>query len=80
MFLNKYGVAIPIVFAYSIYSLGHWLSIHHPELGTNGMQLLIWGFSISTVVLMHATFTINSLAHLFGSARYNTQDDSKNNS
>ena len=34
---------------------------------------LVWGFCISTVVLYHATFTINSLAHRFGSRRYATR-------
>ena len=37
-------------------------------LGTSGLQLVVWGFCISTVVLFHATFMINSLAHRFGSA------------
>ena len=39
----------------------------------------MWGFCISTVVLYHATFTINSLAHRFGSRRYVTRDNSRNN-
>ena len=39
----------------------------------------MWGFCISTVLLWHATFTINSLAHRFGSRRYATRDDSRNN-
>jgi stearoyl-CoA desaturase (delta-9 desaturase) len=42
------------------------------------MQMLIWGFFISTVVLGHGTFTINSLAHVFGRRRYETNDDSRN--
>ena len=48
-------------------------------LGVSGAQLLVWGFCISTVLLWHATFTINSLAHRFGSRRYATRDDSRNN-
>ena len=39
----------------------------------------MWGFFVSTVLLWHGTFTINSLSHVFGSARYATNDDSKNN-
>ena len=49
-----------------------------PGLGTNGPQLFVWGFFISTVVLLHATFFINSLAHVFGSKRFKTSDDSRN--
>ena len=41
--------------------------------------MLVWGFLISTVVLYHATFTVNSLAHSFGRRRYATRDDSRNN-
>ncbi len=37
------------------------------------------GFFISTVVLFHATVTINSLSHRFGSRRFETADDSRNN-
>jgi stearoyl-CoA desaturase (delta-9 desaturase) len=41
--------------------------------------MLGWGFFVSTVVLFHATVTINSLAHRFGSRRFATRDDSRNN-
>ena len=50
-----------------------------PGLGTNGPQLLVWGFFLSTVALYHATYSVNSLAHLFGSRRFATADDSRNN-
>ena len=50
-----------------------------PELGTNGWQMLVWGFVISTVVCWHATYTINSLSHVFGRQRYRTNDTSRNN-
>jgi len=44
-----------------------------------GMHALVWGFFVSTVMLWHGTFTINSLTHMFGSRRYATGDDSRNN-
>lgn len=45
-----------------------------------GWAGLLVGFALSTVVLMHCTFTINSLAHVWGKRRYaNTGDDSRNN-
>lgn len=44
-----------------------------------GWPGLLWGFAVSTVVLFHATFTINSLAHRWGSRPYATDDDSRNN-
>lgn len=68
-----------MVFAISIYALGDWLETVAPQLGTNGWQLLVWGFVISTVVLYHATFSVNSLAHAWGKRRYETTDHSRNN-
>jgi len=46
---------------------------------TTGLQMLIWGYFVSTVVLIHCTLFVNSLAHILGSQRYNTGDDSRNN-
>jgi stearoyl-CoA desaturase (delta-9 desaturase) len=40
---------------------------------------LVWGGFASQVLFWHGTFTINSLSHLFGSRRYATRDDSRNN-
>jgi len=44
-----------------------------------GLDAFLWGYVVSTCVLMHATFTINSLAHVFGSRRFATTDTSRNN-
>jgi stearoyl-CoA desaturase (delta-9 desaturase) len=44
-----------------------------------GWPGLVIGFCWSTVVLWHATFSINSLAHLIGRRRYVTGDQSRNN-
>lgn len=44
-----------------------------------GWSGLVVGFVWSTVLLFHATFCINSLAHVHGRKRYITGDDSRNN-
>jgi stearoyl-CoA desaturase (delta-9 desaturase) len=44
-----------------------------------GASLLIWGVFVRTVVVWHVTWSVNSLAHLFGYRNYNTADDSRNN-
>jgi stearoyl-CoA desaturase (delta-9 desaturase) len=44
-----------------------------------GWPGLVVGFCWSTVLVYHATFSINSLAHLRGRRRYLTGDDSRNN-
>src|SRR5580704_5722536 len=43
-----------------------------------GPWALVWGFFVSTTLLWHGTFTINSLSHMFGRRRYPTTDNSKN--
>ncbi len=64
--LNRWHLLPPTVLAVALWLVG-------------GSGLLVWGFFVSTVVLWHGTFTINSLSHVFGSVRYQTGDDSKNN-
>ncbi len=44
-----------------------------------GWTGLFVGFFLSTVILYHGTFSINSVAHVVGNQRYVTADDSKNN-
>jgi len=44
-----------------------------------GWPGLVVGFCWSTVLVWHATFAINSLAHVVGRQRYVTGDDSRNN-
>jgi stearoyl-CoA desaturase (delta-9 desaturase) len=65
-----------------------WLDRHYlvPPVILGGVLLLaggwgafVWGFVASTVLLFHGTFTINSVAHLWGSRRFDTPDDSRNN-
>jgi stearoyl-CoA desaturase (delta-9 desaturase) len=65
-FLDRFDIVPPIALAVVLFVFG-------------GAQLLIWGFFISTVVLYHVTFTVNSLAHRFGRRRYATSDGSRNN-
>lgn len=78
-FLDRFDALVPIVFAASLFALGELLERVAPALGTSGPQLLVWGFFISTVALYHATFAVNSLTHRFGTRRFPTQDDSRNN-
>ena len=78
-FLDRYDVLIPTVTGFGMFGLGWLLEVQAPGLGTNGSQMLIWGFFISTVALFHGTCTINSLSHVYGSQRYATGDDSRNN-
>jgi len=77
--LDRFYSVPPILLAVFAFALGSVLQRYAPGLGTSGWQMLVWGFFISTVLLYHGTFTVNSLAHIFGSRRFETGDNSRNN-
>lgn len=78
-FLNRFDGLVPVLFGFGMYGLGEFLNAYWPALETNGWQVLVWGFFVSTVLLFHATFTINSLGHVWGKRRFKTKDQSRNN-
>ncbi len=78
-FLNRFDAIVPLACLIGIYALGEALAAWAPSLGTNGPQLTVWGFFISTVAVFHGTVSINSLAHVWGQRRFETADDSRNN-
>lgn len=77
--LDRYDILVPVAFAVALFLFGVVLGRRFPALGTDGWQMLVWGFFVSTVACYHATYTINSLSHVFGGRRYDTGDDSRNN-
>ena len=77
-FLDRFDFFVPILLATGLFGLGAGLNAWAPSLQTSGLQLLVWGFFISSIVLFHGTCTINSLAHLFGRQRFKTTDTSRN--
>jgi stearoyl-CoA desaturase (delta-9 desaturase) len=78
VFLNRFDGVVPALLALALFGLGWLLGHVYPSLGVTGPQMLVWGFFISTTVLLHGTCCINSLAHLIGRQRFETQDDSRN--
>ncbi len=44
-----------------------------------GLSWMVWGVFVRTVVVMHATWAVNSVTHVWGYRNYNTADDSRNN-
>jgi stearoyl-CoA desaturase (delta-9 desaturase) len=80
VFLNRFDFFIPIAYGAILWGIGTMLGKLAPGLATSGPQLFVWGFFISTVLLLHATLFINSLAHMMGKRRFDTTDDSRNSS
>jgi stearoyl-CoA desaturase (Delta-9 desaturase) len=63
--LDRWHLAVPIALGGALFLAG-------------GLPAFLWGFCVSTVLLWHGTFAINSLAHVFGRRRYETGDGSRN--
>lgn len=78
-FLDRFDSLVPLLLIVTLYVLGSWLKSTYPQLHTSGWQMLVWGYAVSTAMLYHMTFTVNSLAHVWGKRRYATRDDSRNN-
>ena len=64
--LNRHYLIPPIALAAVLFLAGGWWA-------------LLWGFFVSTTLLWHGTFIVNSLSHLVGRRRYATKDASRNN-
>ncbi len=77
--LDRRDTVVPFFYAAATFGLGALLARVAPGLGTNGPQLFVWGFFVSTVILFHVTCLVNSAAHLVGSKRFPTRDESRNN-
>ena len=77
--LDRFDAVVPVILAVLMFGLGALLESVAPGLGTNGPQMLVWGFFVSTVILFHVTSLVNSAAHLMGSRRFETTDQSRNN-
>jgi stearoyl-CoA desaturase (Delta-9 desaturase) len=75
VWLDKYHLVPPIILGVVVYLLGCWV---HGNGFSGGWSTLLVGFFLSTIVLYHATFAINSIMHWIGKARYDTGDESKN--
>ena len=66
VWLGKYHTLPAVLLAVFVWAIAGWSG-------------LVVGFVISTVLLYHGTFTINSLSHIYGKQRYDTGDNSRNN-
>ncbi len=79
VFLERYHIVMPVLLFFVLLMMGWLLQMYRPELNTGIGEMLVWGFSISTVALFNVTALINSLCHVFGTRRYDTTDNSRNN-
>jgi stearoyl-CoA desaturase (delta-9 desaturase) len=74
--LNRFDLVPPLVYAVAMFVVGEALRPLYPQ--TGGWQMLVWGYVVATVALMHATFLVNSVGHRHGRRAYRTRDGSRN--
>lgn len=77
--LDRFYLVPPLTAAALMFVIGFTLQRTNAELHTSGLQMLAWGFFISTLLVHHAIYSVNSLGHLFGSRRFESSDQSRNN-
>ena len=71
-FLDEHHWICPWLFGAMTFQIGLWT-------GVGGWSGLLWGYVAPSVLLYHGTFCINSLAHVWGTRRFDTPDASRNN-
>ncbi|MBX3460535.1 MAG: fatty acid desaturase [Planctomycetes bacterium] len=73
--LDKFDMVPPLMLGIAVWLLGYLIT--GTAMGATGVLLI--GFFLSTIFTWHSTFTVNSLAHVFGRRRFATRDTSRNN-
>lgn len=67
-------IPMHVLSGFVLLAAGYWLG--GSELA---WSFLIWGLFVRLVVVLHATWLVNSAAHIWGYRTYETTDDSRNN-
>lgn len=76
VWVDRLMALLIVALAGGLYAFGEALG---PAYGTSGLQMVVWGFVIRTVLIWHTTWTINSVSHVVGGRRFPTRDSSRNN-
>ena len=73
VWFDTWHFLFPIALGAAVYALG-------ASMGGNlmGLSFLVWGCFLRTVLVLHATWLVNSATHVWGYRTHNTRDDSTN--
>lgn len=77
--LERYCYVVILGYAALLYLLGAAWAALDPGAGTSGGQFVLWGSVLGTVFTYHAIWSANSIGHRFGTRRFPTRDNSRNN-
>lgn len=78
VWLDQHDRVVPAILLVALAVFGGVLGNQYPHLETSALQMVVWGFCISTTALFHVTASVNSVAHLFGRRVWPTSDHSRN--
>lgn len=78
VWLDRYHVVAPLTLLGTMFGIGALCQKYWPSSGATPMQMAMWGFVASTVMVYHVTWCINSATHLVGKRRFKTTDGSRN--
>ncbi|AJC49366.1 acyl-CoA desaturase [Allofrancisella guangzhouensis] len=79
VWLDKFSHLSFFLYLIGLFVIGNFVAYKYPNLGTSGLSFVFFGGILSTVLLYHTTFSVNSFCHIFGSKDYLTTDNSRNN-
>lgn len=79
VFLNRHQKTTAAGFLLILAAAGYAAERFFPGWELTCAQTAVWGFFVSTILLHHATFCVNSVSHLWGTRPYDIEDDSRNN-
>ncbi len=70
-FLDRWHIIFPIGLAAALYAIGYYTT-------GSGMPMLVWGFFVRSILVLHSTWLVNSATHVWGYRTHQTRDDSTN--
>ena len=80
VWLNEHEIVPILVFIAGCFAAGAgWAWFAGEPLATSAFAWWVWGANVSSVLVCHSMFSLNSISHSLGSRRYDTDDRSTNN-
>jgi fatty-acid desaturase len=75
VWMTKYHYLTLVASSLVLFGIG--TLIDHSAMG--GLKMILWGTFLRVTLGLHATWMVNSANHMWGSRRFETKDDSRNN-
>lgn len=68
-----------VLFLFAGYAVGWFMTGTLEGSLQMGLSFLVWGVFVRTIFVLHSTWAVNSISHLWGYRNYKTTDNSRNN-